>query len=79
VNEVILDLALGAEDEHLRFKAASYVRDDKKGRRDVAKGMNGNNFNILFLNQQLAKVRNISDSIKQSVLGNGVQQKAIDV
>src|SRR5690348_9325567 len=35
VNEVIFNLALGAEDEHLRFKAATYVRDDKKGRKEI--------------------------------------------
>ena len=79
VNDIIVDLALGAEDEHLRFKAASYIRDDKKGRRDVVKGMAGNNFNVLFINQQLEKARLVTDSIKQRILGNGQQKEAINV
>ncbi len=79
VNDIIVDPALGAEDEHLRFKAASYIRDDKKGRRDVVKGMAGNNFNVLFINQQLEKARQVTDSIKQRILGNGQQKEAINV
>lgn len=79
VNEIIVDLALSAEDEHLRFKAASYIRDDKKGRRDIVKGMAGNNFNVLFINQQLEKARLVTDSIKQRILGNGQQKEAINV
>jgi hypothetical protein len=71
VNDVIVDLALGAEDEHLRFKAAAFIRDDKKGRRDVVKGMSGNNFNILFINKQLERAREVTAGIKQRILGNG--------
>jgi len=63
VNQVILDLALGAEDEHLRLKAAMYVRDDKKGRKEVVKGIAGQNFNILMINEQLRKGREVSDRI----------------
>ena len=77
VKNVILDIALGADDEHLRFKAASFIRDDSKGRRDVVRNMAGNNFNVLFLNQQLAKVGKIADGLKQAVMGNGHSTKAI--
>jgi hypothetical protein len=80
VNQIILDLALGAEDENLRLKAAMYVRDDKKGRRDVVQGVGGQNFNILFINEQMKKVRDMTDGIKRSILGdNQPQQKAINV
>jgi hypothetical protein len=78
VKNVILDIALGADDDHLRFKAAAFIRDDAKGRRDVVRNMAGNNFNVLFLNQQLAKVGKIADGLKQAVLGNGhTDRKAI--
>lgn len=80
VNEVIIELALSAEDEHLRFKAATYIRDDKKGRKDVVKGMAGQNFNVLFINEQMKKVREVTNGIKQSVLGSiETERKAINV
>lgn len=80
VNEVIYDLALSSEDEHLRFKAATYIRDDKKGRKEVAKSMGGNNFNILMLNEQLAKVREVGDRIKKQLLpAPGNQGEPINV
>lgn len=75
VNEVIMDLALAAEDEHLRFKAATYVRDDKKGRKDVVRGVQGSGINILFINQQIQKAREMADRMKQNLLGD----KAINV
>jgi len=78
INEVIVELALSAEDPHLRFKAASYIRDDKKGRKDVVKGLAGQQFNILYINEQMKKVREVTNSIKQSVLGNG-SPKVINV
>lgn len=76
VRDVILDLALGADDEHLRAKMATYVRDDAKGRKDVVKQMAGQNFNILMINEQMKKVRAVTDGIKNSI-GSG--QRAINV
>ena len=76
VNEVILELALGAEDPHLRFKAATYVRDDKKGRKEVAKQLGGMNTNIFMLNEQLAKMR----EVKGSIVGSNIRtQRTIEV
>ena len=66
VNQVILDLALSAEDQHLRFKAATYVRDDKKGRKDVVNAMKGSQFNILMINEQLKKVREVRNGLVAS-------------
>lgn len=58
VNKIIMDLAISAEDEHLRFKAATYIRDDKKGRKEVVKAMRDTgNFNILNINQMLITAR----------------------
>jgi hypothetical protein len=78
VMEVIVDLALSAENEKVRLDAATYVRDDRRGRKDVAKHLGGSNFNILFLNEQLKKVRSVSDRITQSVLGDSSRKEIID-
>lgn len=67
IKEAIVELALGAQDESVRLKAAIYVRDDFKGRKDVVKGMAGQNFNILFVNEQLKKVRGIADGIRNAI------------
>src|ERR1019366_9484816 len=39
VKDALLDIGLGAEDDHLRFKALVYIRDDAKGRKDVVKNI----------------------------------------
>lgn len=57
VNQIILDTAKFSEDPHLRFKAATYIRDDKKGRKEVVKQMAGQQFNLLVINEQLVKAR----------------------
>jgi hypothetical protein len=77
---MILDLALGAEDEHVRAKMAVIVYDDAKGRRDIVKGMNGNNFNVLMINKLIQGGRNIADGLKRAALPNlQKEQKAINV
>lgn len=68
VKEAILDLAIGANDEHLRYKALTYVRDDAKGRKDIVKGMAGNTFNILAINQKMKQIRSVTDGIKERVI-----------
>lgn len=78
-NQVIVDLALGSEDDHLRLKAATYIRDDKKGRKEVTKALAGNNFNVLFINEQLKKVRSVTDEMKQSVLSGNSGKQLVNV
>lgn len=69
VNEVILDLALGADDPHLRAKCAMYVRDDFKGRKDVTKNV-GNTFNnILMINEKMKSIRNIANNMSRKAIG----------
>jgi hypothetical protein len=68
VNQGIRDIALSAEDEHLRFKALVYIRDDKKGRKEVVKAMKSNNFNILQINQAIRQARAVGDTIKQRLI-----------
>ena len=72
VNKVIFETALCAEhqdgtpDYKTRLVAATYIRDDKKGRKDVVRGVrDGNTFNILQLNEQLHKVRQLTSGIKR--------------
>jgi hypothetical protein len=57
VNAIIISTAKYAEDPHLRLKAAMYVRDDKKGRKEVVKQMGNQSFNILVFNEQMAQIR----------------------
>lgn len=63
VNDVILTCALAAEtpdgavDYRTRLTAAMYIRDDKKGRKEVQKALNGANFNILNINESLMTAR----------------------
>jgi hypothetical protein len=77
VNQVIYELALGAEDEHLRFKAATYVRDDKKGRKEVAALLRDTNrFNLNTFNILLQQGRQMANGIKQQLIGD---EKVTDV
>ena len=63
VNEIILSTAKYAEDPHLRFKAATYVRDDKKGRKEIVKAVGSQSFNILVFNEQMAKLREMKNNM----------------
>lgn len=67
VNQTIVELALGAENEAVRLKAAIYVRDDKKGRHDVVKQVGGIGFNILQFNQFMSKTRETANQLKQTL------------
>jgi hypothetical protein len=68
INKVILETALSAQhsdgsvDYRTRLQAAMYVRDDKKGRKEVVKQIAGNTFNILSFNEQLQHAR---ESVRQ--------------
>jgi hypothetical protein len=66
----LVETGMSTDDEYLRTKIAMFVRDDKKGRREPAKQLQGQQFNILMLNEQLAKVRGIADSIKEKLLSS---------
>jgi hypothetical protein len=78
VNQVILDLALGSEDEHLRFKAATYIRNDKKGRLEPAKVLQGSGINVLMINKLIQQTKGVADNIRNSIVGHK-EQKAINV
>lgn len=65
--DVILHLAQYSEDENLRFRAARYIRDDKKGRLDVIKQMTGLNINVLTINEQMQKAISAVNRAKGSI------------
>lgn len=67
-NEVIRHLAKHGEDEHLRLKAAMYIRDDKKGRKEVVKVVGSNQFNIFQFNEQLRAAREGAARLKEGFI-----------
>ena len=68
VNDVIRQLAFYGESEEMRFKAATYIRDDKKGRKELRTVLGGNTFNILAFNENMAKVRESAERMKLQVM-----------
>ena len=59
---------MSAENPDLRFRAACYGRDDKKGRKEIVKQINnGSSFNVLMINEQLQRVRELAQSAKSSL------------
>jgi hypothetical protein len=73
VNQVIFEAALAAEhsdgsvDYKTRLNAAMYIRDDKKGRKDVVKQVQGNTFNFLQFNQQIQQARLQAEELKKAI------------
>jgi len=63
VNEIILQTAKYAEDPNLRFKAAVYIRSDRKGRLEPVKQLANQSFNILVFNEQIAKLREAKERL----------------
>lgn len=66
-NKVIHEIMLGSEDDNVRLKAAMYLRDDKKGRKDVVKAMAGQQFNILMFNEAMQTVRERAEKAKKVI------------
>jgi len=70
VNEKLVSLALSSEDENVALRAAMYVRDDKKGRKEVIKAVANNTFNVLQFNeiQQAARAgaKRITEQFKNN-------------
>ena len=73
VNQIILDTARAAEtsdglpDWKTRLTAAMYVRDDKKGRKEVKNVLQGSTFNILSLNDKLSEIGQRTKKMKELV------------
>lgn len=73
VNQIIMDTARAAEtpdgaiDWKTRLQAATYIRDDKKGRKEIRNAINNTNFNILSLNDKLSEVSERTRKMKELV------------
>lgn len=62
---IILNIARYTEDEHLQFKAACRVVDERKGRLDAVKQTNGLQINVVQINAQMEKALNAVNRSKQ--------------
>lgn len=67
-NEVIANTMRYGECPILRFKAATYVRDDKKGRKEVVKGIQHTQFNILAFNESMRLVKENAAKAKNRIV-----------
>lgn len=72
VNEKLVSLALSAEDENVQLRAAMYIRDDKKGRKEVIKAVANNTFNVLQQFNQIQQnaregARRITERFNKSI------------
>jgi hypothetical protein len=75
----LIETGMSTDDDHLRTKIAMFVRDDKKGRREPARAFGGQQFNILMLNEQLAKVRGVAESIRGKLLTHSTSNEVVNV
>lgn len=82
INTVFIEAALtatnqdGSPDWRVRLDAAKYVRDDKKGRKDIKAQLAGNTFNILNFNEAIQAARQGASKLRDAVQGAG--QKVIE-
>jgi len=73
VNQIIMDTARAAEtadgaiDWRTRLTAALYIRDDKKGRKEIKSVLQNNQFNILSLNEKLSEIGERTKKMKELV------------
>lgn len=72
-NQVIYDNMLlstlpdGSPDYRTRQRAAEYIRDDKKGRKELRNLLQGNQFNILNFNEALQGAREKANVVKNQL------------
>jgi hypothetical protein len=76
--QVITNIARYSEDERLRLRAAIYIRDDKKGRLDVVKQMNGLNINVIHFNDQMKRAIAAKERAKQIINISPEQKQLVD-
>lgn len=66
-------LPSGDPDYRTRQRAAEYIRDDKKGRKELKNLLKGNQFNILNFNEALQSARSKADEMKQAMMPKTVE------
>lgn len=64
--ETLVRLMRHSPDEHLQFKVAKYILDDKKGRLDVGKNLAGMRIDVNVFNQYLVQGRDALKISKQT-------------
>ncbi len=69
---VMKDLATGAEAENVKFRAAEFIINERKGRNDI-KALKETQVNIVMFNEQIARAKAVQE--KMRAMYNG----AIDV
>lgn len=74
-NNTIRYLNNHAETEELRFKAATYIRDDKKGRKEVVKTLQ-QPFNLLVFNEAMQTARQAREERRSINVQSQVTQAA---
>lgn len=73
INQIIVDTARGATlpsgdvDWSTRLKAAMYVRDDKKGRKEIVKAVQNTQNNVMFINDMLQSARASAEKMRNSI------------
>ena len=75
IYETMLEAELpdGTPDYRTRLKAATYIRDDKKGRKELKHLLQATQFNILNFNEALQNARKGADKAKQIVMPQTVE------
>lgn len=70
MTDVIRSIARNGENDGIRLKAATYLRDDRLGRLDVRKEQDKGslNINVLMLNQGLKKLRAMKSAMTQQLI-----------
>lgn len=56
-NQVIRSIVASTDDEHLKFKAAKYIREDKKGRLDINKAIQKIGVDLSTFNRHMQQMR----------------------
>ena len=65
---VIVNTMRYAEDEKLRYNAAIFMFNEKKGRNDVHKQLGGNKFDIFAFNTNFQQVRELANKAKAQIM-----------
>lgn len=76
---VIRNAAMYAEDEHLRFRAAKYIRDDKKGRLDLNRGFKNLNISLQTFTVHLERANKIIARRENQTAAPQTPSQVIDV
>lgn len=75
--QAIANIVRYTDDEHLRLRAAIYIRDDKKGRLDVVQASKGLNINLIAVNEQMRRA--MEAVAKSKALPAGKANQVIDI